>query len=240
MIGTGSPSGAEHVAGFFGFGALAAMACNIDWTAHLSARIAPHVVGALWAPGCGNAVDGGEIGLDIDQRRAVDAVDVAHREHTFLNSDQLDGRQRNGVWPHWRAQRKGTARPVEMRGYLLDEIAPCLVHPIEQIDVTEEGQILEARRVALIKLDSGDGRGRGDVFWAIGARFERRADAADEIDALVVGCGQLDGYLIWTCSACGGHWQTPVELAGGSRRDKHCEVCRLASNGVSNARSEHP
>src|SRR5262249_24965617 len=139
--------------------------------------------------------------------RAVDAIDVAHREHTSLDTDQLDGRQRNGVWPHWRAQRKGTARPAEMRRHLLDEVAPCLVHPIEQIDVAEEGQILEARRVALIKLDPSNGRGCADVFWAIGARFEGRAAAADEIDALVVGCGQLNGYLIWACTACGGHWQ---------------------------------
>ena len=71
--------------------------------------------------------------------------------------NELDGGERDRVGPHRRAQREGAARDAQMRRHLLDQIAPRLVHPVEQPDVAVEAQVFEPRREARIELDPADG-----------------------------------------------------------------------------------
>ena len=90
MIGTGSPGGIEQMAvrlsGLLG----------VDWLAMAAHYSRTH---RNVSPGrrlrsrpCGEreAVHRGEIGLDINERSAVDAIDVAHHECESLDIDELD------------------------------------------------------------------------------------------------------------------------------------------------------
>ena len=104
-----------------------------------------------------------------------------------VDAQKLDGGERDRVGPHRRAQGEGAARAAQMRRHLLDQIAPRLVHPIEQPEVAVEAQVLEASRKARIELDPADGVQFGGIPRALGARLERRADTADEIHAGVIG-----------------------------------------------------
>src|SRR5262245_30042470 len=107
---------------------------------------------SLGPAGVWEAVDRSEIGLDVDERRAIDAVDLAHDERGCLDPDQLNGSERDRIGPHRRAQGKRPAGVVQVRGHLLYEIAPYSVHPIEQQNVAVEREVSKPRRIARIKL----------------------------------------------------------------------------------------
>src|SRR5262245_16761896 len=101
--------------------------------------------------------------------------------------------------------------------------------------MTVERHVAEPRRIAGIELDPADGMGLGRVLRALGARLERRTDATDEVDARIVGLGQLDCYLTRAHIAPFAHCLclrgTPRPTAGTGSA-KHCGVCRPWSNGV--------
>ena len=78
---------------------------------------------------------------------------------TGLDGNQLHGGKRDGVGPHRRAQGKGPAGVLQVRGRLLYEIAPCLVHPIEEQDMAEKREIGQSRCIARVQLDPTDGIG---------------------------------------------------------------------------------
>src|SRR5262245_55051300 len=96
-----------------------------------------------------------------------------------------------------------------MRGHLLYEIAPYSVHPIEQQNVAVEREVSKPRRIARIKLDPADGIGLGRALRAVAARFEGRADAADEIHTGIVGGGQLERHFARTQVALLAHLSIP-------------------------------
>ena len=54
---------------------------------------------------------------------------------------------------------------AQMRRHLLQQVAPRLVHPIEQEGVAVEGEVRQPRRVARIELDPADGIGRRPGSW---------------------------------------------------------------------------
>src|SRR5262249_14099155 len=114
---------------------------------------------SLGSSGVWEAVDRSEVGLDVDEWRAIDAVNLAHAKRACLDADQLHGGKRDRVGPHRRPQGKRPAGVVQVGGYLLDEIAPRLVHPIEQQDVAEEREIGKSGRIARVQLDLADGIG---------------------------------------------------------------------------------
>jgi hypothetical protein len=71
------------------------------------------------------------VGLEVDQRRAVEAIEAAHQQHRSLDLHQLDDRSADGIGTHRRAQREDAAGvAVAFRG-LQGEIAPRLVQPVE-------------------------------------------------------------------------------------------------------------
>src|SRR5215813_13317923 len=124
---------------------------------------------SLGSSGVWEAVDRSEVGLDVDEWCANDAVDLAHVKRSCLDADQLHGCKCDGVGPHRRAQGKCPAGAVQVCGHLLYEIAPCLVHPIEQQDVAEEPQIGKSRRIARVQLDPADGLGLCRALWTVAA-----------------------------------------------------------------------
>src|SRR5262249_44553208 len=190
----------------------------------------------LRPPGVWEAVDRGEVGLDVDERRAVDAVDPAYAERGCIDAKQLHGGERDGVGPHRRTQGKGAPGVAQVRRHLLYEIAPCSVHPIKQPDVAIEGEVCEPRRIARIKLDPAYGVGLRRALRAVAARFERRADAADEIDPSIVGVGPLKRHLARAQVAISAH-QPALGLRSSPRPEpgwaELCRVCGPWSNGVS-------
>src|SRR5207302_4116072 len=138
------------------------------------------------------------------------------------------------------AQRKRAAGMTQMCRRLLDEVAPSLVHPVEQPQMAVESQVLEPRRIQRIELDPADRIGFGRVLRALGAQLERRADAADEIDAGIVGGRQLDCHLTRPHIAASAHIRCPrlaprpTPEAGSTEL---CGVCDPWSNGVSDAQA---
>src|SRR6185436_14859481 len=117
-----------------------------------------------WPRGVWETVGRSEIRLDVEQRRAVDAVDFAHGECHPLDTNKLHGGKRDRVGPHRRAKRKGAAGMTQMCRRLLDKVAPSLVHPVEQPQMAVESQVLEPRRIQRIELDPADGIGFGRVL----------------------------------------------------------------------------
>src|SRR5213595_3034958 len=118
MTGTGSPGGTEQAAA-----RLSDLLGFPDWVAmgaHYTARRGN--VSPSRPLGPGETVDRGEVGLDVEQRRAVDAVDVAHGECRPLDADELHGGERDRVGPHRRAQREGATRVLQMRRRLLHQV----------------------------------------------------------------------------------------------------------------------
>src|SRR5215468_280013 len=79
-----------------------------------------------------------------------------------------------------------------------------------------ELEIREPRRIAWIEFDQAHGLGLRRALRAVTGCFERRADPADEVEARVVGCGQLDRYLA----------RAQVAFLA------HCSVLRGASAGA--------
>src|SRR4249919_2857148 len=49
------------------------------------------------------------VGLEIDQRRLIEAIEAPHQNGRTLDPDQLDDRGANRIRPNWRAQRKRAA-----------------------------------------------------------------------------------------------------------------------------------
>src|SRR5262245_41873176 len=124
------------------------------WPASYSGRptrLGRVVRSGLRPPGAGDAVDGGVVGLDVEEGRAVDAVDRAHGERGALDAEHLDHGQGDRIRAHRRAQGEGAARDaLEMPRGLADQVAPRLIHPVEQYHVRIEAQILQPGGVARV------------------------------------------------------------------------------------------
>src|SRR5690242_16605324 len=73
----------------------------------------------------------GEIGFEIEQRRAVEAVEADYRKHAVLALDEPNHAHRNRIGPYRRAQRKAAPRLPVMPRHLEHEVAPRAVHPVE-------------------------------------------------------------------------------------------------------------
>jgi hypothetical protein len=123
----------------------------------------------------------------------------------------------------------------------LHEIAPCLVHPIEQPDVAVEREIGKSRRIAWVQLDPADGIGLCRALRTLAARFEGRADAADEVDAGIIAGGKLERYFAGAQVARLVRFLSLIALFSGAADEmcRACRVCELGSNALS-GRPKHP
>src|SRR5829696_1255047 len=103
MIGTGSPGGTEQPAA----GLDLVFADGVAMAAHY--RLAHGIVSPLLHTclaersgsfGVRETVGRGKVGLDVEEGRAVDAIDTAHAEHDALDADNLYGGDRDRIGPH--------------------------------------------------------------------------------------------------------------------------------------------
>src|SRR5262245_27553845 len=135
------------------------------------------------------------VGLEIDQRRAVEAVQAAHQQHRPLDLDELHDRRADRIGPHRRAQRENATGIAVAARTLQHKIAPRLVQPVEHFQALELADAVEA---LVPRLEDFYAAGR-----AVGPALPRtlqpvgpwRSDAADEIELSVSGRRRLDRDL---------------------------------------------
>jgi hypothetical protein len=115
-------------------------------------------------------------GVPSRQVEADDGQDVA--------LDPAQGRHacRDRVRPRRRAQRKSAALLAGMPRHLQHEIAPRLVHPIEDEEVRAGLDASQRRGKARVDLQRADGVGFTRVLRALLAPGPRRSHPADEIE----------------------------------------------------------
>src|SRR5262245_29997075 len=171
MMGTGSPAGTEQRPA-----RRSDLSCLVDWVAMprtivrrdgLSAKkTLPNNLGpgrgraaswCSWSPGVREAVHRRKIRLNIDEGRAVDAVDATNHECGAVDFDKFDGRERDRIGAYRRTQGKRAAWVTQMGWHLLDKVASGLVHPIKQVYVAVVRKVLQAERVARLEFDLANG-----------------------------------------------------------------------------------
>src|SRR5690606_34187527 len=83
-----------------------------------------------------SGVHAGDPGLDIDERRSVQAVDGIDAQTTgsCIHINNGDGSKTDRIRPDRRAQRKHAGRSLPMAWCLYDKVPPCGVQPVEQHD----------------------------------------------------------------------------------------------------------
>src|SRR6056297_2504370 len=134
--------------------------------------------------------------LDIEQRRAVDAVETAHRNHSVIDADQPHQRGADGIRPVGRAQREGTHGAAVVPGALGNQVAPAAIEPVEHLELLVGFEPFEGGTPDR----QDDQAALGSVVAALPrASIPVRpggADLADEAQLRVVGLAHLDRAFV--------------------------------------------
>src|ERR1700726_5183793 len=146
----------------------------------------------------GDRVRRGEIGLDVQERRFVEAIEANHREPVPLHAHQARNAHGDWVWACGGAQRKGAASDSIVARHLDREIAPRPLHPIQHYYMCAALDALERRRPSGSDFDGAYGVGFARIFRTLLAIVPRRANAANEIKMRIEACGQADRRLALT------------------------------------------
>jgi len=106
------------------------------------------------------------IRLDVKQRGAIEHVDIPDVKHALFDPIQLDYGQADWVWTLGRTGgKKPTCHRIQV-GYNVQAKSPASVEIVQQHDVRESVQILEAGLVFLENLDRACCTGRtGGLDW---------------------------------------------------------------------------
>ena len=108
------------------------------------ARLAPSVAGGF------------SLRLQIDKRRAVEAVEPAHLQGRTVDRDQLDDRGGYRVRPHRRAQGKGSGGLHGAERRLQYQITARAMHPVEDLNAPVTGEIGQTHPPALVDDNRAD------------------------------------------------------------------------------------
>src|SRR5262245_56331428 len=166
------------------------------------------------------AIGRGEIGLDVEERRAIQAIETDHRQPVAINAQKLDDAHGDGVGPGRGAQREGPASNAAMSRNLEHKRARRPVHPIEKDDMGAGFDVLESLAPAGVDLDNANRLGFARVLRAVLALFPGCADAADEIDAGIMLAREIDGLLaLPDAEVLVGHGSTGSFRSFGARAD---------------------
>lgn len=148
-----------------------------------------------------DAIEFGAVWLDVQQRRAVEDVDIVQKERRSLYPDQLDDAQADGIGSAGGAGGKYPSRHILEKGLdqQLGRFRP--VQMGDQVEVGKAGQILEP--LAELRQDLGPalaafgiGRLDGGLFGH-GVRATDHADGEEGNAWLVHGSTCLAAYLPW-------------------------------------------
>src|SRR5260221_11622163 len=138
---------------------------------------------------------GTAVGLEVDQWRAVEAVETAHEHARALDADQRHKLRPDRVRAHWRAEAESAARDAVVPRTLPDEMAAREMQPIEDLDALVLGDAVKRRDPGLENFDS-TGRAVGTALARTPEAIRPwRVDAADEDQPGIGRRGRLDRHL---------------------------------------------
>ena len=90
---------------------------------------------------CRLRVCGRAVGFQVDEWRAVQAIEATHKQRRALDCDQFGDRGRDRVRPHRRTQGEAARRLSGMKRLLQHNVAPRAMHPVKHLDTPMTGQI---------------------------------------------------------------------------------------------------
>ncbi len=163
------------------------------------------------------------VGLDVDQRRAVEAIEALDEKPRAIDLFQDDDRGADRVRPHRRAQRK-RAMGLAVRGRALQhEVAAGAVEPVEDLQPLEALDAAQRRHPGLEHLDDAD----RPVLAALSRRFQPRDpggfDAADEHKPGIHRRRRLDRHLVFPDFVFPHHKPAPPATTCPKRRPGRTE-----------------
>jgi CelD/BcsL family acetyltransferase involved in cellulose biosynthesis len=137
----------------------------------------------------------GEIGLEIEERGAVEAVEPLHGKARPIEAQELDDRERDRVRPGRGSQCEHASGDAVVPRRLQHEVPRGAVHPVEHHEVRAGLEIGEPGGIARLELDRADCLRFGAVLRALLAAAPGRADAADEVKPGIEARWELDRGL---------------------------------------------
>ena len=79
------------------------------------------------------------LGLQVDERCAVDAVEPTDLECRAVDRDQFDDRGSDRIWPRWRAQSEGSGGHHRTERRLQYQITARTMHPVKHLNALVSG-----------------------------------------------------------------------------------------------------
>src|SRR5215510_4312871 len=149
------------------------------------------------------------VGLEIDERRAVEAVEPAHQEAVGFHFHQAGDAAADRVGTHRRAQAEGAARRPVVRRALPHQVAPRQVHPIEDLDALIVVDAVESRDPRREDLDAAGRPVGAPLARAHQTVGPRRVDASDEDEAGIGSGRRIDRNLARPDLVAPDHRQSP-------------------------------
>ena len=83
------------------------------------------------------------VGLDVEQRCLVEAIEAAHQDDVAFDLDELDDRGADRIGPHRRAQRERAAGFLVVLRALQHQVAARLVQPVDHFETFVEIDALD-------------------------------------------------------------------------------------------------
>src|ERR1700722_14095918 len=136
------------------------------------------------------------VGLQVDERRPIEAVKTPDQERRPPPLDQRRQRRPDRVRADRRAQRKRAARLTIIGRALAHEITPRLLQPIEDLDPLDPFDPRQPRDPGLSDFDAADGAIASPLARSIKTRGPWRADNSDEDESGGEGSGRFGRDLV--------------------------------------------
>src|SRR5882672_12105442 len=122
------------------------------------------------------------VGLEIDERRAVEAIEPAHEQNRSLDPHELHDRRADGIGTDRRTQREYAACRAIVFWALARQIASRFVEPVEHLQTLECFDAAEPELPRRAELKAARRPVGSALSRTVETRGPGRADAADEED----------------------------------------------------------
>jgi hypothetical protein len=136
------------------------------------------------------------IGLQVDERRPIQAVETPDQQRRPFARDEDRERRADRIRADRRAQRKRAARRAVVGRALAHEVAARLVQPVENLDPLVRLDPIQRRDPGLGDFDAADGAVGSPLARTIETRDPWRADDSDEGDPGIERRGRFDRDLV--------------------------------------------